>query len=258
MSLKNKETPKSMYSFQFLKIISNLVSPLLSHLINKSFLCSKFPDCLKIAPVTPILKSAEKDKPEYYLPISILPALSKIYEKIVFNQLDSYLDHFELLEQSQFGFRKNMSTTDVILNTIHFIYDNLDKGYSVVSIFLGFSKDFDCVYHKILLQNFTVYGMRWVALGWFTSYLANRQLYVTINNKLSERRLVDCGVVQSSILGPLLFLIFINDFPNSSIFFKSILFAEHSTLSCRFEKCCSHFTINYFELSVHKCFRLDF
>ena len=153
----------------------------------------------------------------------------------MFKQLDSYLDHFEVLEQSQFGVRKNMSTTNAILNTLQYIYDNLDKGYSVVSIFLDFSKAFDCVYHQILLQKFTVYGMRGVALGWFTSYLANRQHNVTFNNKLSERRSVDCGVAQSSILGPLLFLIFINDFPNSSNFFKFILFAEHSTQSCRFE-----------------------
>ena len=215
MSLKNKKAPNHMYSIQSLKFISNLVSPLLSHLINKSFTCGKFPDCLKIARVTPIFKSGEKDKPDNYRPISILPVLSKIYEKIVFNQLYSYLDHFELLKPSQFGFRKNMSMSDAILNTLQYIYDNLDKGYSVVSIFLDLSKAFDCVDHEILLHKLRVYGVRGVALGWFRSYLASRQQYVTFNNKLSERRSVDCGVPQGSIPGPLLFLIVINIFPKS-------------------------------------------
>ena len=128
-----------------------------------------------------------------------------------------------------------MSTSDAIINTLQYIYDNLDKGYSVISIFLDFSKAFDCVDHEILLHKLRVYGVRGLALDWFRSYLTNRQQYVTFKNKLSDVRSVDCGVPQGSILGPLLFLIFINDFPNCSNFFKFTLFADDSTLTCRFE-----------------------
>ena len=92
-----------VYSTQSLKVISNLVSPLLSHVINKSYTCGKFPDCFKIARVTSTFKSREKDKPDNYRPTSILLVLSKIYERVVINQLYNYLDHFELLKQSHFG-----------------------------------------------------------------------------------------------------------------------------------------------------------
>ena len=105
-----------MYSIQSLKIIGNLVSPLLFHLNNKFFTCGKFPDCLKIAPVTPIFKS------DNYPPFSILTVLTKIYEKIMINLLYSYLDHFELLKPLQFEFRKSMSMSDAIPNPLQYIY----------------------------------------------------------------------------------------------------------------------------------------
>ena len=128
-----------------------------------------------------------------------------------------------------------MSTSSAISKILPFSYDNIDNGLVVVSISLDFSTAFDCVDHKILLEKIFYYGVRGVALSWFRSYLSKRQQYVSINDKISERRLIDCGVPQGSILGPLLFLIFINDFPNSSSFFKFTLFADDSTLTCSFK-----------------------
>ena len=102
-------------------------------------------------------------------------------------------------------------------------------------MFIDFSKAFDCVDHEILLQKLRVYGVRGLALDWFRSHLTNRQQNVTLKNKLSDVRSVDCGVPQGFILVPLLLLIFINDFHNCSNFFKFTLFADDSTLNCRFE-----------------------
>ena len=132
-------------------------------------------DCFKIAHVIPIFKSGSRDKPGNYRLISILPVLSKIYEKVVFNQLYSYLDHFQLLKPSQFGFQK-VRQPQMQFQTLRniYIYDNLDSGYSVVSILLDFSKAFDCVDHEILLHRLRVYGVRGAALDWFRSYFTNR------------------------------------------------------------------------------------
>ena len=103
-----------MFSIQSLKIIRDFSSPLLSHLISKSFNCDKFLDCFNIAHMTPVFKSCVKEKPDNLRPISILPALSKFYEKVVFNQFYSYLDHFEILKPSQIGFTKNTSKSDAV------------------------------------------------------------------------------------------------------------------------------------------------
>ena len=160
-----------------------------------------------------------------YCPISILPNFSKIYEK---NQND-------ILDSAQFGFRKKNSTSTTVSNTLQFINEILDNFSVVLSIFLNFSKAIDCEDHKILLKNRRSYGVRGIALSWFWLYLSNREQYVSINDDISERRLIDCDVPQGWISGPLLFLNFISDFPYSSRFFKFTLFADDVTLTCSFE-----------------------
>ena len=232
--LKNKSSNISTYSTKLIKSIKSLLSPILSSLINKSFTTGVFPKFLKIAHVIPIFKSGNKTDPGNYRPISILPILSKIFEKVVTDQLYSFFDHFKLFSSSQFGFRKNLSTSNAISNMLQFIYNNLDNGFTVLSLFLDFSKAFDCVDHKILLHKLNVYGIRGIALTWFQSYLSNRVQYVSINGSNSDHLVVKSGVPQGSILGPLLFLIYINDFPNSSNFFKFNLFADDSTLSLKY------------------------
>ena len=162
----------------------------------------------------------------------------------------NYLDHFNLLNNSQFGFRKNISTSHAIINTLQYIYDNLDEGNTVISFFLDFSKAFDCVDHSILLDKMGVYGVRGIARNWFQSYLTGRQQYVSLNGENSELCLIDRGVPQGSILGPLLFLIFINDFPNCSNFFKFTLFADDSTLSCKFNNISNNQIINTLTLEL--------
>ena len=230
-SLKNKRTNLKSIPISILKTVSEIISPVISNIINKSIESCHFPDVLKIARVTPIYKSGDKDNINNYRPISVLPLLSKIFEKYAYNLLYKYLEDNQILYKHQYGFRKNMSTNQAILNHLQYLYDNLDSGHIIFSIFLDFRKAFDCVDHKILLSKLNYYGVRGNALGWFESYLSNRKQAVVVDNFISENQCISHGVPQGSILGPLLFLIFINDIYNSNDFFKFILFADDSTLS---------------------------
>ena len=234
LSLKENKSHISTYPNKSLKIISNLVSPLLSIILNKSLTTGCFPKSLKTARVVPIFKAGDRSNLNNYRPISILPIFSKIFERIVHKQLQSYLDHFKFLVSSQFGFRPHLSTSHAVSNTLQYIYNNLDNGSVVVSIFLDFAKAFDCVDHVLLLKKLNKYGIRGIALEWFRSYLTDRKQFLSLNGQNSSLCSIKSGVPQGSILGPLLFLIFINDFPKCSDFFKFTLFADDSTLTCSF------------------------
>ena len=209
-----------------------------------------FPKSLKLAKVIPIHKAEDKQNVSNYRPISILPLLSKIFEKIVFKQMLNYLDKFSLLSNNQYGFRPLRSTTQAILDNLQYIYSSLDSDHIVLSFFLDFSKAFDCIDHKILLSKLNLYGFRGVTNKWFESYLSDRSQFVCINDVNSEPTDITHGVPQGSILGPILFLLFINDFPDSSDFFKFTLFADDSNLLCRFK----NFDPNY--IYSHVCLKL--
>ena len=206
-------------------------------LVNLSIESGKFPTLFKIARVIPIFKSGNRQEKNNYRPISLLHPISKIFEKIMHSQLMSYLKRFNLLKSNQFGFQKNISTSHAIVENLQYVYDCLDSGYSVSSFFLDFSKAFDCVDHGILLAKLYAYGIRGFVYNWFKSYLSNRKQYVNINNSNSCIRILTHGVPQGSVLGPLLFLIFINDFPSCNSFFKFTLFADDSTLTCKYKPC---------------------
>jgi len=198
--------------------------------VNKSFAEGNVPNLLKIAKVCPIYKAGEATKISNYRPISVLPSFSKIFEKLVYNRLISYLTKFSILYEHQYGFRSSMSTSLAILEMVERITDAIDSNKFSVGIFIDLSKAFDTINHKILLNKLEFYGIRGTALSWFTSYLSNRQQYVLFNGTASPRLPVTCGVPQGSILGPILFLLYINDIVKVSPLLHFILFADDTNI----------------------------
>lgn len=207
----------------------NVLTPL-TQLINSSFETGIFPSILKIAKVVPIFKKDDPLQPSNYRPISILPVFSKVFEKIFCERVESYLDHFQLLCNEQFGFRKNKSTIDAINNLIINVVEGLERREHVLSIFLDLSKAFDCVHHEILLHQLEACGIRGLPHKWLSSYLGGRSQYVEISNVLSTKRQISQGVPQGSILGPLLFLIYVNKLPSVKQHGELVLYADDTTL----------------------------
>ena len=161
-----------------------------------------FPDEMKIANVIPLFKC---DNPELFnnsRPVSVLCSVSKVFEKIMYNRLRSYLYEHKTLFSYQFGFRKSHSTYMALMTLMDNLINFLDNGEYVIGIFQDFSKAFDTVDHGILLQKLSSYGVRGEALIWFQSYLSNKYQFVTYNGVSSEKKEVKCGVPQGSILGP--------------------------------------------------------
>ena len=180
-------------------------------IVNKSLITGKFPCSWKEAKVKPLFQTGAKDDKNNYRPISILPTVSKLIEKWVESQFSKYLNEYNLLHQSQSGFRSKHSTESAIVRMIDFWLKTVNDGKLTGCVMVNFRKAFDLVDHKILLNKLKCYKCDENCLLWFESYLSNRTQRVSLNNNLSTPAGVKCGVPQGSILCPLLFLIFIND-----------------------------------------------
>ena len=178
----------------------------------------------------PLFKSGEDRLISNYRPISILPVFSKLFEKVVYKRLINYLDSNNILFKKQCGFRKNLSTSLALLDLVDKITSAIDEKKYTVGIFLDFSKAFDTVNHDILFDQFSFYGIRGLPLDWLKNYFLNRFQYVDYNGSSSFYNTIKCGVSQGSILGPLLFLIYINYICNASEFLEFILFADDTNL----------------------------
>ena len=213
--------------FQFLK--ANLCHPLTA-IINMSFVTGIYPDQLKIAKVIPVFKKGDKLLVSNYRPISLLSNINKIYEKLVYKRLYSFLNIHNCIYELQFGFRAGHSTNHALFSLTEKIRVALDTGNFACGIFVDFQKAFDTVDHEILLQKLDYYGVRGTANNWFRSYLTNRQQFVSINGFDSTYKPMKYGVPQGSVLGPLLFLIYINDLHKAIKFSVTHHFADDTSL----------------------------
>ncbi|XP_055525286.1 uncharacterized protein LOC129718490 isoform X3 [Wyeomyia smithii] len=192
-------------SSKFIKNNIAILSSRLTDLFNQAIEEGVFPECLKAAKVVPIHKKGQKSNISNYRPISILPTLSKPFEKLIEQRLRSFLNRNKIIHSNQYGFQPNSNTTSAIVNIINTIQQNIDQRKMCSTIFIDVSKAFDCVHHSILLSKLGSYGIRNNALELFKTYLTGRKQRVIIGNHTSSDLTVKFGVPQGSVLGPLLF-----------------------------------------------------
>ena len=188
------------------------------------------PENQKLAKVVPIFKSKSRCEFSNYRPISLLPTLYKILEKVVHKRIYGFLSINKMISKCQFGFREKHSTVNAVTTFIIDIIDAFENKTPTLSIFLDLSKAFDTIDHDILLTKLQFFGIRGIANLWFKSYLENRTQYVQYNTGLSTKKTIKCGVPQGSVLGPLLFVIYVNDLSHSLNHCKCIQFADDTTL----------------------------
>ena len=206
-----------------------IIQPL-TYIIDLSLSSGVVPDQMKIARVIPLFKSGDLSLFTNYRPVSVLPAFSKNLERIVYNRLINFLNKYSILSCNQYGFRKNHSTAYALIQLYDKLSDAIDKGNVTLGLFIDLSKAFDTVNHDILVAKLEFYGVRGVALEWFESYLSCRSQFVQYNGYSSSSKYIKRGVPQGSILGPLLFLLYINDLCDVSKALDFILFADDTNI----------------------------
>ena len=261
------------FSTRILKIVSDMISPVLTILYNKCISSGTFPSCLKIAKIVPLFKNKGSAKSILnYRPISMLSTFSKIFEKLIQANLVDYIDTNNILNDCQYGFRKKHSTFHALSAAMENLYSSLDSKNFTLGIFIDFSRAFDTVSHSILIKKLALYGISGNVLKLLENYLTNRKQYVSYGGTDSELLDITCGVPQGSVLGPLLFILFINDIVNISPLANFVLFADdcnvfacHKNRSVLYDigndildKIYEYCKANRLILNVEKCCFIDF
>ena len=217
-------------STKLLKDMKAEVSKALTLIINQSIATGIFPENMKIAKVIPLFKKGDIYFFNNYRPISLLPSFSKIFERVMFNQLNEYFKSNLLYYIHQYGFRELHSTELASLELIDRILNLMDKGEIPITIYMDLSKAFDTLNHEILIHKLRHYGVTGMALNLIKNYLTDRKQFVELGETKSTLTNINTGVPQGSILGPLLFIIYINDLAAASTIFDPIMYADDTTL----------------------------
>lgn len=237
-SLKNSKSPGLDYiSARILKSVAHSISEHVAHLINSSVSAGIFPSILKQAKVIPVHKKNAEDNIANYRPISILSQLSKVFERIMHHRMSEFLTRFTVLSEKQHGFRVGRSTQTACTEFVEFVYGSLDGGAHVAGIFFDLSRAFDCLQHKFIADKLYQIGFRGIILDWILSYLSNRSIYVHVGEHVSTEYENNLGVPQGSILGPLIFILFMNDLPEYLVEYLVecilILFADDTSFAIK-------------------------
>ena len=213
------------------KVITEVADPI-TYICNLSLKTGIFPKQMKMAKVIPVYKSGDKHLFTNYRPISLLSQFSKILEKIVSTRLDSFIEKHNILTDSQYGFRTGRSTNMALMELAEKLTSSIQNKDYVIGIFLDLKKAFDTIAFDILLEKMERYGIRGIGLSWLKSYIENRQQYVQIDEYKSACSNITCGVPQGSILGPKLFILYINDICKVSSILNYVVFADDTNILC--------------------------
>ena len=218
-------------SSKVVKIAAPVISDSLTYIFNQSIILCTFPNEWKVARIIPLFKNGKRNLAGNYRPISVLPAISKVMERILYNQLYEYLSLNNLLSEHQFGFQKFHSTASALLDCTNDWYLNMDRKLFNLVVFIDLKKAFDTVNHDILLEKLLLFGITGSAFQLLKSYLSNRTQKCEINGSTSKENIVKCGVPQGSILGPLFFLLYINDLPSCLNETRPRMFADDTNIT---------------------------
>lgn len=215
-----------------MRSVCNHISAPLSHLVNESFSTGIFPDYLKVSKCIPVYKNkGSKHDVVNYRTIHLQSQLAKVFELAFSSRLTNFVETFHLLSSSQNGYRHGKSTNTAISDCLEFIYDALNNKTHIIGLFYDLTRAFDTVDHQLLLSKLYGMGVRGVAQEWAKSYLNNRSQIVVIEGIKSETRNIELGVPQGSILGPLFFILFVDDLTKNCITFnKAILYADDANI----------------------------